>query len=189
MSNYPYARYTETFLEFLDKNPTFLDDTFGDFVDADHAGRIINMLKAKWNFYEIGGETEDTFKTYIEDTYSQWKDYYKELITNYEKEWDFTKGTIRKSIVNNTGKVTGTNNDEEIYYDLPHKQLSELKKYPDNVTSRDGTDTRSHDNKAESTFEDNRFYLDQKEKYLMMIRNVYDEFAYRFRDCFIMLYN
>ena len=27
MPNYPYARYTKTFLQFNDENPTFLTDT------------------------------------------------------------------------------------------------------------------------------------------------------------------
>ena len=59
MPNYPYARYTKTFLQFIDENPTFLTDTinantFGKQVYADD---LIECLKANFNFYEIGGET------------------------------------------------------------------------------------------------------------------------------------
>ena len=63
MPNYPYARYTKTFLQFIDENPTFLTDTINanTFGKQLYADDLIDCLKANFNFYEIGGETEDTF--------------------------------------------------------------------------------------------------------------------------------
>lgn len=193
MPNYPYARYTKTFLQFVDENPTFLTDTinattFGKQVYADD---LIECLKANFDFYEIGGETEDSFKAYFEDSFNRWRKYYIEMLDAYTKEWDYTKGTSRK--VTNTTNVSSnrSSKDGSTFYDLPHKELvdNEFKKYPDNITENTNSsdDTYSNNNSSESI--DNRLYLEQKAQYMNMIRNISNEFCTRFKECFITLYN
>ena len=193
MPNYPYARYTKTFLQFIDENPTFLTDTinantFGKQVYADD---LIDCLKANFNFYEIGGETEDTFKTYFEDSFNKWREYYIEMLDAYTKKWDYTNGTKRKVTNTSEGRSDTTGNDGSTFYDLPHKELAtnEFKKYPDNITENTNTSNNRYDNRNVSEYDDSRLYLDQKAQYMNMIRNISNEFCGRFKECFIMLYN
>lgn len=193
MPNYPYARYTKTFLQFIDENPTFLTDTinattFGKQVYADD---LIECLKANFDFYEIGGETEDTFKAYFEDSFNKWRKYYIEILDAYTKEWDYTKGTSRKVINDSNGSSGRTGKDGSTFYDLPHKELAanEFKKYPDNITENTNSSDGTYNNHSSSESTDNRLYLDQKSQYMNMIRNISNEFCTRFKECFIMLYN
>ena len=193
MPNYPYARYTKTFLQFIDENPTFLTDTinantFGKQVYADD---LIDCLKANFNFYEIGGETEDTFKTYFEDSFNKWRKYYIEMLDAYTKVWDYTNGTKRKVTNTSEGRSDTSGNDGSTFYDLPHKELAtnEFKKYPDNITENTNTSNNRYDNRNVSEYDDSRLYLDQKAQYMSMIRNISNEFCERFKECFIMLYN
>ena len=193
MPNYPYARYTKTFLQFIDENPTFLTDTinastFGKQVYADD---LIECLKANYNFYEIGGETEDTFKAYFEDSFNKWRKYYIEMLDAYTKEWDYTKGTKRKVTNTSQGTSNRNGNDNSTFYDLPHKELAvnEFKKYPDNITENTNTSNGTYNNSNVSESDDSRLYLDQKAQYMNMIRNISNEFCTRFKECFIMLYN
>ena len=193
MPNYPYARYTKTFLQFIDENPTFLTDTinantFGKQIYADD---LIECLKANFNFYEIGGETEDTFKTYFEDSFNKWRKYYIEMLDAYTKEWDYTKGTKRKVTNTSQGNSNRNGNDNSTFYDLPHKELAvkKNKKYPDNITENTNTSNGTYNNSNVSESDDSRLYLDQKAQYMNMIRNISNEFCTRFKECFIMLYN
>lgn len=193
MPNYPYARYTKTFLQFIDENPTFLTDTinantFGKQVYADD---LIDCLKANFNFYEIGGETEDTFKTYFEDSFNKWRKYYIEMLDAYTKVWDYTNGTKRKVTNTSEGRSDTSGNDGSTFYDLPHKELAtnEFKKYPDNITENTNTSNNHYDNRNVSEYDDSRLYLDQKAQYMNMIRNISNEFCERFKECFIMIYN
>ena len=75
MSNELYAKYTETFNQFLKNYPTYLDDTIS-FGTTAQATSLKEMITNVWNIYEISGETEDEFKIFFENTFNEFKDYY-----------------------------------------------------------------------------------------------------------------
>lgn len=191
MANYPYAQYTETFLEFLDKNPTFLTDTINatTYGNQDYANDMIEILKARFNFYEISGETEDTFKTYFEDTFNQWRKYYLEILKAYNDTWEIKKGIIRTTSSSADSNGNSTGGDTSTYYDLPHKELNDIKKYPDSYTDNTNKQESTSHAERETTITDNSSYLSQKATYINMIRNVHNEFCTRFNECFIHIFD
>lgn len=175
MSNYPYAKYTETFMEFLDNHTDFLS-TLISLDTTEHTNKLISMLKEYYSFYEIGAETEDLFDLYFTSVYNIWRDYYIEKLNAYEKEFDYTKG-ITKTVANITKGKT-------VDYDLPNKVLSasdSYSKYPSNVNTDEGS--------SNSTTTDNSLLLNQKEQYMRQLKNIYLEFVLRFMDCFVPLYD
>lgn len=190
-NNYPYAEYTETFIEFTSRNPTFLTDVINasTFNKQDYADEMISVLKGRFNSYEISGETEDLFKQFFTDTFNQWKTYYIEILNSYYDEWKVKDGITRNVISRNDVNGSTDTDDTNTFYDLPHKVTTEAENFPDNTTKNKGKTTNSNTNEYSSTTTDNSNYLTQKARYINMIRNIYNEFASRFEDCFIHLFN
>lgn len=199
MSNM-YAKYTQTFHDFLKDNPTFLDDVI-TFEDNERKEKLKIALTSEFNLYEIGGETDEMFKIMFEDTFKQYKDYYNERITAYEKEYDYTLGnrrrTLKKSTINTEGNQNGSNisNNKHTEIELPNKQVtSSYEGYPNSITKDESQDNgvKSYDNKTDlddevTTIFDDEF-LDLKRKYMEQLRNIYLEFAKKFKECFILIY-
>ena len=123
-----------------------------------------------WDAYEISGETIGEFKMFLLDTFNLHKDYYEEMLDNYEKEFDYTTGVTR----------TSTNNAQDIHVDLPNKKIDadDIYLYPNDGNK--GTST--------TTTTDNALMLRMKREYLRQIRNLYNEFAMKFTDCFIHIF-
>ena len=191
--NYPYAQYTETFLEFNDRNPTFLEETItaDNFGKQEYADGLIEALKSLYNFYEISGETEDTFKTYVEDVFRLRHKYYLEILENYTKKWDYEKGIQKTYDSETTSERHGEESAKSTFYDLPHKELAtdeEFKKYPDNINEDGSTSRDSSRSNTNYTTTSNSLYIELKKAYLAQLRDVYLEFAKEFSDCFIHIY-
>lgn len=198
--NNMYAKYTQTFHDFLLDNPSFLEDTI-KLSSEERNDKLINALKSVFNLYEIGGETDDIFKVMFTDVFNLWKDYYEERITAYEKQYDYTVGnrrrTVKSSGINTTGTQdsNGSSNNKHTEIELPNKQVSpSYEGYPNAIDKDDATDEahKSYDsntilNDEVTTFFDDEF-LDLKRKYLEQLRNIYLEFANKFKECFILIY-
>ena len=69
MLNYGDPRYTETFLQFQENNPNALEDIIV-MSTTDRSNALINMLKAKYNVYEISAPNEALFIQYLKDTFN-----------------------------------------------------------------------------------------------------------------------
>ena len=156
-----HAEYTMTFKDFVNDNT----DWFAQNIvlsTAERTGELQLALASIWNFYEISGETIGEFKLMLTDTLNEYKAYYEEMISNYEKEYDYATAISRT--------------DETVHVELPNKQISptDYYKYPSSVDKRTNTDPA-------------RFLL-LKQQYLSQIRNLYREFASRFTDCFIHIF-
>lgn len=195
-----FAKYTETFFDFNKTYPSFLIDNLA-MSTTERTEKLVNALKSVYNLYEIGGETEQTFMIMFMDTFNTWKDYYEERITAYEKQYDYTVGnrrrTIKTSGINTTGtqNTNSSSNNKHTDIELPNKQVTfDYEGYPNAISKDDSTDenSRAYDsnttlNDEVTTYFDDEF-LDLKKKYLDQIRNIYLEFANKFKECFILIY-
>jgi len=136
--------------------------------------KLLLSIASMWNPYEISGETIGEFKMFMLDTFNEHKQYYEEMLTAYEKEFDYKDATKRK--------VTNKGTDKSVHVELPNKKIDEddIYAYPN-----DG-DKRTLDSTNE--VEDGALFLRAKREYLRQVRNLYNEFAYKFKDCFIHVF-
>lgn len=198
--NNMYAKYTETFHDFLVLNPLFLGMTIRMSTE-ERIEKLKNALISEYNLYEIGGETEEMFMIMFADVFNQWKDYYEERISAYEKQYDYTVGnrrrTIKSSTIGTSGSQDGneSSNNKHTDIELPNKVVSQdYEGYP-NAINKDvasGNNHREYENETNlddevTTIFDDEF-LDLKNKYLAQLRNIYLEFAKKFKECFILIY-
>ena len=199
MSNM-YAKYTQTFHDFLKDNPTFLDDVI-TFEDNERKEKLKVALTSEFNLYEIGGETDEMFKIMFEDTFKQYKDYYNERITAYEKQYDYTLGnrrrTMKTSAINTKGEQFGIEGSDNKHteIELPNKQVSrDYEGYPNAINTdksesqarKDYSNDTTLNDEVTTIFDDE--FLDLKRKYMEQLRNIYLEFAKKFKECFILIY-
>lgn len=198
--NNMYAKYTETFYDFLKDNPNFLDDII-QLSTSERSQKLKEALTSEFNLYEIGGETEKVFEIMFTDTFKQWKDYYEERITAYEKQYDYTEGnkrrTIKSSTINTEGSQdgNGSSNSKNTEIELPNKQVTQsYEGYPNAITKDENSDEQHREYENETTLDDevttifDDEFLDLKRKYMEQLRNIYLEFAKKFKECFILIY-
>lgn len=193
-------KYTQKLNDLLTTNPSFIYDIVGDFAST-HGTDLANTIIAMYRYYEIGDNDINIFASFIKDVYDVNKSYYEELIINYSKEYDYALNN--KRVVSRQDTVdTDTNTTENSSYngkhteiELPNKVVSaDYEGYPnalskDNETSNknkvlDGTIQRT----STTTTEYNNEFLELKKQYLQQIRNVYEEFAKKFKECFYIIY-
>ena len=132
------------------------------------------------------------------DTFCEYSTYYKEIIDNYTKEYNYalnnkrvvTKQDALNISGNNTISGTGSNTD----YELPNKVIPEnqYRNTPTSITDNENSSSKTYQNATSrtstNTTEFNNEFIDLKNKYMNQIRNVYREFAMKFKDCFYQIY-
>ena len=180
--NYPAATFTMTHLEFRTIDKAWYDKLFDSFSDdADVKATMYEVFNAMWDVYEISGETIGEQEMFLEGIYKMHYRYYKEVLTNYMKEWDYSTGGRK---ITDYSK-SGSNNSEGISVDLPNKKIdADIYAYPNN-----GDKTKSESSSSGQTVvTDTSAFIQLKRDYLDQIRNVFEEFAGRFDNCFLMLY-
>lgn len=172
--------------------------------DSDMALALELELACVFNYYEIGSDEENhdynysEFANFLTNVCREYADYYKELINNYEKEYDYalnnkrvvTKQGALNISGNNTTSNTGSNTD----YELPNKVIpeNEYRNTPTSITDNTNSGSKTYQNAisrtSTNTTEFNNEFIDLKNKYMNQIRNVYREFAMKFKDCFYQVY-
>ena len=170
-------------------------------IDFDGTDKLFDMVLSKYALYEnIVGDIF-TFYDMFKDIYNEHSQYYKELLENYNKEYNYALGNKRRTIRHDTsiGEKGSTRNnsssDTNDQFDLPNKVVQNPEGY---LTSRNKdtfAEAGNYHEDNEHTYDsevsviyDNEF-LDLKRKYLAQIRNVYSEFAEKFNECFIKVFN
>ena len=174
----------------------------------DMAEDLLAMIYSIFCFYEIGSDEENhnyigsEFASFMTTTCSEYGEYYKEVITNYRKEYDYALNNKRVmyktdelNMVGNT-KIDTENNGSTTDYQLPNKVVDEerYRSTPSSITDNDnkGSSDKKYDNNttrvSEHITEFNNQFIDLKNKYMAQIRNVYREFAMKFKDCFYQIY-
>ena len=176
--------------------------------DNDMADDLLAMIYNVFAFYEIGSDEtnhnylDSEFADFIKQTCGEYAKYYKEVITNYRKEYDYALNNKRVmyktdelNMVGNT-KIDTENNGSSTDYQLPNKVVDEerYRSTPSSITDNDnkGSSDKQYDNNttrvSEHITEFNNEFIDLKNKYMNQIRNVYREFAMKFKDCFYQIY-
>ena len=196
MSLNHYAKFTKVYADVLRDNPDILDNFTLD--TTEHTSRFKEVFNAKYALLEISLETVDLFKEAIDNRFIIKKDYYIELINAYETRINMLDGLVTtksgesESSESNSSTFTPGVKSQSTNYDLPRSTASQ--EHASNKTISEileGEDTtegsRSLENEyGETTKSANA--IDQKKKYMKMLRNVYEEFAREFYPCFLDMY-
>ena len=206
-------KYTMLFKEWLKVNTTeepnppvtikdLIKTSFDNKYDNVDADTLIAMLESVYNFYEIGDSDNETMLTFLNDTFNEYGEYYSEIITNYSKEYDYAlnnKRVVTKNdklnIAGNTN-ITNNENRESIDYELPNKVIAEsnYRSTPSGINDNNAVNEQDKNYENETTREStnttefNNEFIDLKNKYMRQIRNVYHEFAMKFKECFYQVY-
>lgn len=179
-----------------------IDENLLDFVTlstSEQINKFKEMFVARWDIYEIGGETLALTKRFFKNKFDVYKDYYQELINDYDNKINYLDGIIHSETVSysenrdisDTGNVINTENLENI--DLPNKQTQQ-NYVTSKVNDTKGTsvDTHKDDDKFGNTLISRNGdvnILEQKIKYQNYLRNIYLEFVERFKNCFVLIYD
>lgn len=172
MENNLNSNYTITFHEFYNDNIDWIRTNLV-MSSEERTNKFLKQLVAVWGVYDIAGETIGEFKTFIKDEFDTQLPYFEEMLDAYEREIDYLDGlkTITK----------GTTHNEGITVDLPNKVVGDsVYDYPDSGNKDDGNST------IERT--DNSRAITLKVRYMQQIRDLYREFAFRFKHCFIHIF-
>lgn len=184
MNNLLYAKYTITLYDLLELEPTFLD--FMQLDCEEHTNKFKEIFSSKWGMYEIGGETPQQFKIFLLQDFKLHKDYYIEKINMYEKDFKLTEGVVSTLNSQNTNNKTGNVSTNETQYGLPNKETSN--RYPTSKSENSNTRNLLENDNFTQTIKGQLPTYEIKERALATIRNIYEEFAERFKECFILLY-
>ena len=205
------AKYTMTFMSWLYKIKAPLVSTYKEVlkqyvrnsgynhIDED---KLVDMLESVYEFYETGTNDDNEMLFFMVDTFKEYGSYYNELIENYEKEYNYAlnnKRVITKRDELNMEGNTNISNEASgstTRYDLPNKVVPESnwRSTPSDITDTidNSTNDKNYTNETTrdsvTTTEFNNELIDLKNKYINQIRNVYREFAMKFKDCFYQVY-
>ncbi|MBO7691182.1 MAG: hypothetical protein J6T10_00930 [Methanobrevibacter sp.] len=205
------AKYTKLFRDWLISNPELSPLTdYGEILLAymssssftsDMSSDMVNMLSSVYRYYECGSNDNEEMLQFLKDTFDEYKDYYYELIINYKKEYDYALNNKRvvtkKDELNMLGNTNVVNDDKnkQTEYQLPNKVVDEnYRSTPSTIVDNDSKTENNKDysnnttRDSSTTTEFNNEFIDLKNKYMNQIRNVYREFAMKFKDCFYQVY-
>lgn len=207
------AIYTMSLEEALKTDSTVLD---GIELDTEEQTQKLKaeVMNVFFN-WEIAGETLQEFKSFIKYKFQEYKEYYQKLINIYAEELDYKTGeaeTREDTISGNSAyaytpgvKTTIVNTPlgrtEQTYIDLPRSTASEERPTSKTVTQDGGTNTSTTEydggsNESEREYETNITSnrqrgnkVDLRENYRKKLRDIYHDFADRFKPCFIDLWS
>lgn len=178
---------------------TWLQSLLGDLTDivgSDVASKLVSMLRAQYDYWEICDNDNLIFFNLLVNKIISYKDYYLELLTAYATQINFLDG--RKTIISREGTGDGTNHGESTGsstnqdYLLPNKNINEglgnlsQQNVNNNSGESDGTSHSEYEDTETRTGDVD--VVDAKKRYLDLIRNIYYEWAKKCEDCFIGLF-
>jgi hypothetical protein len=184
------------FADVLREYPDILDPLSLD--TTAHTDKFKEVLIGKFKLYEIGLETPHLFQEALVNKLAVKKDYYLELIHAYETQVNMLDGLVSTTTTEHDGSgsnsnvVTPRTKTESIHYELPRSATAD--NYP---SSKDTSEVVSGTDSSEGSYSDEFTNesttktgnaIDQKVKYMKMLRNVWEEFANEFKSCFLDLY-
>lgn len=240
-----YAVNTMTLHDVINQYPNFLD--FISLKTTEQTTKFKEIFSARWDIYELGGETVALSKRFLTNKFNCYKDYYQELIDDYENKINYLNGIVSSETLtyldsgsgseNNSGNKSLTENIDDTetnainaannssannginkdLIDLPNKQTANnyISKKDNTSETKQSSETQTYNQTKGDDYEravseasqDAKTYqdtksgnksvsrtgdvniLEQKIKYQKYLRNVYLEFADKFKDCFCMLFN
>lgn len=199
-----YSYTTQTLRNVLENNPDLLDNLVMS--TTDRTNNFKDMFKAVYNEKSIGAETVNLFRLWIEDKFNEVKRFYEQKLDIYERELNGDDGKkISRSLaeMNNaqtatTNGLTSATNDtiNTTNYDLPRtsnptekpttkQTMSEAIQNTQNSTiNSSGNGSKS----VTETITGDVNIIEQREKWLSYIRDIYRDMCKEFKDCFAIIY-
>lgn len=169
---FDYSYSSITLRDAIVQEPTLLDEFVLE--TTDQTNMFKEIFRAKWDLYDIGGETIEIFKAFIDNRFALKKEYYQQLLNEYYTDFNYLDGRYTQTEYHESANTDSTS------FDLPRK------------TGATGTATTKENVNGSigwvRTFKGDVDVLDLKARYLKYIRNVYEDFANEFKDCFSMIY-
>lgn len=176
--------FYETFCE---EHPTFREDfvqymkskgsslSLNVLGDASKCADLEDIIYAKFYMWEIWTKDKDSFLKSLHTTFDKWCRYYDEMLDAYFTQINALEGDKRKL------EYTPRAEYENKLYDLPRSEAN---------IDRPTTRARNGGVEGKDTTEETKVNaVEQKAKWLMLIRNLWDEFAEKFKPCFIELFD
>lgn len=177
-----------TLLDALEFEPTLLEHF--DFGNETRNTMFKKVFVGRYGTKSIAGETVQLFKTYIDTTFDEFVDYYNSVLDVYEKELNYDEGIkiTRKHVDNGSGEDTSNSGSTDTYIDLPNRPTQN--EYASNKTNRNGnaSSSNSYEKEINETVTGGVNVVEQREKAIKFLRNIYLEFANKFEDCFACIY-
>lgn len=135
---------------------------------------LASMLRAKYDIYDFAYDNNDDIVENIKGVFAVNKDYYKEMLTNYKKEFDFATGIKRTT--------TNVGENKELIVELPNKVVN-----PDNYFDYPSNANKDNSSLTVEMTDPSKFiYL--KNQYLRQVRNLIEEFSEKFKVLFMNSY-
>lgn len=208
------AEYTMTYHDALAIEPTLFSP---DWDDEDREAKLKEMVYAKFFNWEISGETLQEQRLFMQQKFIEYRDYYGEMLDAYEEQIEWLDGVITSEkyeedngntreftagvVIKTTDTPGAVHTTED--YDLPRSASTENRPSSKSVSTPSGNDIRTvgpDTTSDKDVTEDtgSKDYdrtvksgnpIEQKQKMLKLIRNLYSEFAERFRPCFIEMWS
>ena len=149
--------------------------------------KLTDMILEKFRLWEVFTLDESLFFVAMNDIFKRYKDYYGELITAYQTEINFLDGDKVTTNYENDNVLTPRAQYETVNYDLPRSQ-SNIDRPTTKMSNGgvSGTDTTHYEGE---TVRKGGNVIELKKKYMDLLRNVFDEFAEKFRPNFIELFD
>lgn len=200
----PHAKYTMTYREAVDIDPTC---QYLLVLDTEvHTAKLREIVMAVWWDHEIAGETLGEFKAMLTGRLNRNRDYWIEYINAYETKINMLDGAITtttredSSTKGETGssesKNSGNASSDSSTYDLPRSIASENrpsgKESGSSTNSQDTTASYKSDVTSGSTstmtIRGGESVISLKSEYLKLLRNAWEGFAMSFAPCFLDLF-
>lgn len=149
--------------------------------------KLLSMIYNKFYNWELYTLNEDNLKRDMHNIFFKYKDYYKEMIQAYETEIDLLESNKVTRTYEDDTEATPRTQYESKTFDLPRSDPTISR--PTTKTQNggiEGSDTNHGEGTSTIVGGD---LLEMKKKYLALIRNLYDEFADKFKVLFIEMFD
>lgn len=193
-----------TLREALVKDPTIFSNI--QMSTTSRTNELISRLTAMYNNRQIGSDSIDTFKLWITDKFNEIKVYYENKLNIYERELNGDDGRkisrikseANHSRIDNTSSLSHQENvnEDTTNYDLPRTTNPVAK--PTTKTNVSGNTNGTNNNTSASegngtnnsneTITGDVNVIEQREKWLKFIRDLYLDMCKEFKDCFALVY-
>lgn len=170
-----------------------------DSFNGERVNKLLRMISSLYSTYDV--VDVDNMFAYFNHIFQEYRDYYIEILDNYEKQYDYAlnnKHTVTKTdnlVMTGSSNINTSTDSKDTDIQLPNKVVpTTYEGTPSAITKgeNNGRQDKNYDNNTTKSSsyitEYNNEFIDLKNKYLNHIRNVYREFAKHFIECFYRTY-
>lgn len=199
-----YSYTTMTLLDAMKAKPDLLDNLEMNTQERTQAFK--ETFTSMYNTKSIGAETIELFQVWVENRFNELKRLYNSKLDIYEMNLNGDDGNkIVKETYGNDSRdynagydntTTRNDNDTQTNIDLPRNATNT--EYPTTRIKQNNIDTKedhsailSNDSGSRSetqTIKGDVNVIDQRNKWLNFIRDLYREMCREFKDCFAIIY-